>query len=172
MARYEFRLPDVGEGVTEAEISQWHVAAGDRIDENSALVDVSTDKAIVDITSPVTGMVLAIHGAVGEKIPVGSVLVVLEIEELNAKPPVQTARDDEAASPAPHIATAPCATPPAAVAPTALTKPPTSHAERGSSLDAPLAAPATRHRAKELGISIDSVPGTNPDGRILPQDVE
>jgi len=80
MGRYVFKLPDVGEGVAEAEIAQWHVAAGDRIEEEQPLVDVTTDKAIVEIPAPASGTVLSIHGAVGEKIAVGSELVVIETQ--------------------------------------------------------------------------------------------
>jgi 2-oxoisovalerate dehydrogenase E2 component (dihydrolipoyl transacylase) len=71
MAIYEFRLPDIGEGTTEAEITAWHINVGDRIEEDKPLIDVSTDKAIVEITSPVTGRVLARHGEVGARMPVG-----------------------------------------------------------------------------------------------------
>lgn len=78
MGRYVFKLPDVGEGVAEAEIAQWHVAVGDRIEEDQPLVDVTTDKAIVEIPAPASGTVLSIHGAVGEKVAVGSELVVIE----------------------------------------------------------------------------------------------
>src|ERR1700733_6946841 len=80
MHRYEFRLADVGEGVAEAEIAAWYVAAGDRVKEDQPLVDVMTDKVTVAITSPVSGVVLTIHGEVGQQVPVGSVLVVLQIE--------------------------------------------------------------------------------------------
>src|ERR1700686_2905070 len=80
MPRYEFRLADVGEGIAEAEIAAWYVVAGDRVEEDQALVDVMTDKVTAAVSSPVSGVVLAIHGEVGQCIPVGSVLVELEIE--------------------------------------------------------------------------------------------
>ena len=80
MGLYQFRLPDVGEGVAEAEIVAWHVKVGDTIKEDQSLVDVMTDKATVDMTSPVDGVVVSLHGEIGELAPVGSVIVELEVE--------------------------------------------------------------------------------------------
>lgn len=80
MKTFEFRLPDIGEGVAEAEITAWYVKVGDTVEEDQTLVDVMTDKATIDMTSPVAGKVLKLHGAEGDKAPVGSVLVELEIE--------------------------------------------------------------------------------------------
>ena len=79
MGRYLFRLPDIGEGVAEAEITAWHVKPGDHIAEDGPLLDVMTDKATVDMTSPVEGIVTAIHGEVGSMAPVGSVLVEMDV---------------------------------------------------------------------------------------------
>src|ERR1700693_1632595 len=78
MGRYTFRLPDVGEGTAEAEIMKWHVAVGDTIDEDQPLVDVATDKAVVEIPAPVGGKVIAVNGAPGDTMPVGCDLVVFE----------------------------------------------------------------------------------------------
>jgi len=128
MGLYQFRLPDIGEGVAEAEITGWHVKPGDAVREDQNLVDVMTDKATVDMTSPVDGTVLAIHGAVGEMKAVGTVLVEIEVE--GARVAVREAAP------------------------------------------APLAAPATRHRARELGVALESVAGTGPGGRITPEDLE
>src|SRR6185312_11747455 len=80
MGRYVFKLPDVGEGTTEAEIVAWHVKVGDTVEEDDPLVEVMTDKATVELPAPVSGRIVAIHGAVGDKRPVGSDLVVLEVE--------------------------------------------------------------------------------------------
>src|ERR1700686_212697 len=79
MGRYIVKLPDIGEGTTEAEIVAWHVAPGQEIREEDPLVDVMTDKATVEIPAPVGGTVVAISGAVGERRPVGSELAVLEV---------------------------------------------------------------------------------------------
>ncbi len=80
MGRYIFKLPDVGEGTAEAEIVAWHVAVGQAIEEDAPLVDVMTDKATVEMTSPVAGTVIEITGAPGDMAVVGSGIVVLEVE--------------------------------------------------------------------------------------------
>src|SRR5580704_4778232 len=80
MGQYVFKLPDVGEGTAEAEIVAWHVAVGDMIEEDQPLVDVMTDKATVEMTTPVTGRVISLHGDLGEMAPVGSPLAVIEVE--------------------------------------------------------------------------------------------
>jgi 2-oxoisovalerate dehydrogenase E2 component (dihydrolipoyl transacylase) len=80
MARYEFKLPDIGEGIAEAEIVAWHVKVGDQVAEDQQLADMMTDKATVEMESPVAGKVLEVAGEVGDMIPIGSVLVVLETE--------------------------------------------------------------------------------------------
>jgi 2-oxoisovalerate dehydrogenase E2 component (dihydrolipoyl transacylase) len=146
MGLYLFRLPDVGEGVAEAEIGAWYVKTGDVIQEDAPLVDVLTDKASVEITSPVTGTVLAIHGETGDFAPVGSVLVELDV-----------AGYGEAASAS-------------AAKPETPTKQVEKQAQAGK--PAPLAAPATRHRADEMGVALSSVTGTGPEGRILPDDLD
>jgi len=169
MGLYLFRLPDVGEGVAEAEVVAWYVKPGDRIEEDQTLVDVMTDKATVDITSPVGGVVTAIHGELGAMAPVGSVLVEIEVEGAgtDASPaeapaaPVQPAR---AETPAPQ------ATPSEAPASPPV-PPPAAPANRAPD-DAPLAAPATRARAHALGIPLQNVPGTGPAGRITPGDLD
>src|SRR6185437_15803951 len=80
MGRYVFKLPDVGEGTAEAEIVAWHVKVGDTIHEDQNMVDVMTDKATVEMTSPVSGKVIALHGEPGAMAAVGSALVELEVE--------------------------------------------------------------------------------------------
>jgi 2-oxoisovalerate dehydrogenase E2 component (dihydrolipoyl transacylase) len=170
MGRYLFRLPDVGEGVAEAEIVVWHVKPGDTIKEDQSLVDVMTDKATVDMTSPVDGVVVAVHGEVGAMLSVGAVLLELEVE--NAGNPDEVAT---IAVPATSPAPAPIDPLPPVSAP-APAKPSPSR-QSGSVVashapgDAPLAAPATRRRAHELGIPLQYVPGTGPGGRITPDDL-
>ena len=81
MARYTFRLPDIGEGIAEAEIVAWHVAVGDRIEEDGRLADMMTDKATVEMESPVSGVVVVeVAGEVGDVIAIGSALAVIEVE--------------------------------------------------------------------------------------------
>src|SRR3954449_13388535 len=79
MARYVVKVPDIGEGMTEAEIVAWHVTPGQVIREEDPLVDVMTDKATVELPAPVAGTVVAIHGQPGERLPVGSELVILDV---------------------------------------------------------------------------------------------
>src|SRR5215208_2795563 len=80
MARYEFKLPDIGEGIAEAEIVAWHVNLGDVIAEDQQIADLMTDKATVEMESPVAGKVVELAGEVGDRIPIGSVLAVIETE--------------------------------------------------------------------------------------------
>src|SRR3954468_3737516 len=102
MGRYIFKLPDVGEGTAEAEIVAWHVGVGDTVDEDQNLVDVMTDKATVEMTSPVSGKVLSIHGEPGEMAAVGSPLVELEVEgEGNVKAGAARADAPKAEAPKP-----------------------------------------------------------------------
>jgi 2-oxoisovalerate dehydrogenase E2 component (dihydrolipoyl transacylase) len=143
MARYVFRLPDVGEGIAEAEIVEWRVAVGDHVEEEQPLVDVMTDKATVELTSPVAGVVLERGGEEGQELAVGEALVVLETE--GAAP----------AEAAPKPAAATTAAAPAAAEPAA---------------PKPLASPATRRRAKEAGVDLASVRGSGPAGRVLDAD--
>ncbi len=80
MAKFTFNMPDVGEGVAEAEVVEWHVRVGDRVEEDQHLVDVMTDKATIDIESPVAGVVTALAGEVGDTIAIGAMLLVIETE--------------------------------------------------------------------------------------------
>src|SRR4249919_2370237 len=80
MARFEFKLPDIGEGIAEAEIVAWHVKVGETIAEDQQIADMMTDKATVEMESPVAGKVMEVAGEVGDMIPIGSVLVVIETE--------------------------------------------------------------------------------------------
>ena len=80
MARYEFKLPDIGEGIAEAEIVAWHVKIGDIIGEDQQIADMMTDKATVEMESPVAGKVIELAGDVGDQVPIGSILAVIETE--------------------------------------------------------------------------------------------
>ncbi|MEA3033506.1 MAG: hypothetical protein QOH86_1522 [Sphingomonadales bacterium] len=95
MARYEFKLPDIGEGIAEAEIVQWHVKVGDLVQEDQQLADMMTDKATVEMESPVAGKVVGLAGEVGDQIPIGSVLVVFETD--GEAPAAEEERHDSAA---------------------------------------------------------------------------
>src|ERR687894_797011 len=80
MAKFEFKLPDIGEGIAEAEIVAWHVKLGDRIEEDQPLADMMTDKATVEMETPVAGKVVELAGEVGDQIAIGSVLAVIETD--------------------------------------------------------------------------------------------
>jgi 2-oxoisovalerate dehydrogenase E2 component (dihydrolipoyl transacylase) len=95
MARYEFKLPDIGEGIAEAEIVAWHIKVGDSVQEDQQLADMMTDKATVEMESPVAGKVLELAGEVGDQIPIGSVLVVIETEGAASEGADETAADGE-----------------------------------------------------------------------------
>lgn len=179
MGRYLFRLPDIGEGVAEAEIVVWHVKPGDSVKEDQSLVDVMTDKATVDMTSPVDGVVAAIHGDIGAMLPVGSVLVELEIQGIGNTETVVV--DAVAAAPAPSPEPAPASTDPlppplaANAEPAAVSLPssrPTVPFATRTDGDAPLASPATRARAFEQGVALQFVTGTGPGGRITAEDLD
>ncbi len=171
MGRYVFRLPDVGEGIAEAEIGDWHVAVGAAVQEDDPLVDMMTDKATVEITSPVSGTVLELNGAKGEKRATGSELVILDVEGSgNATVPASEART---ASPSPVMTApppAPSAPPPPSPAPA---RPLAATAVPARTFGSPpLAAPSTRRRAHELGIELQYVAGTGPGGRITEDDLQ
>jgi 2-oxoisovalerate dehydrogenase E2 component (dihydrolipoyl transacylase) len=170
LANYAFCLPDVGEGVAEAEIVEWRIKVGDQIDEDQLTVDVMTDKATVEMTSPVAGRVIAINGEIGERLPVGSVLFELETDQSGAS--------ESGPSPTPRTFTAP-ASEHSIAAPTRLAEPaavaelkPAIDVPRRTSGGAPLAAPATRRRAYELGVDLETVFGTGPAGRITADDLK
>ena len=174
MGQYVFKLPDVGEGTAEAEIAAWHVAVGDMVTEDQHLVDIMTDKAVVEIPSPVAGRIVALHGAAGEMRPVGGALIEFEVEGAgNAK----------AAAPPKPVEAAPVAVKPpepkpvdakpAPVAPAPIAREAAKPAFATRTVgDKPLASPAVRKRAWDLGIELQFVPGTGPAGRIGHDDLD
>jgi len=177
MGQYVFKLPDVGEGTAEAEIVAWHVKVGDVIEEDAPLVDVMTDKATVEMTTPVTGKVISLHGDLGDMAPVGSPLAVIETEgEGNAAEPPPPVRAPEPPPPlrdpsppkgeeSRAVSLPPQGEVPAKGAPAVTPVPRIADAK-------PLASPVVRRRAHELGIALQFVPGTGPAGRIYPEDLE
>jgi pyruvate dehydrogenase E2 component (dihydrolipoamide acetyltransferase) len=152
---YEFRLPDIGEGVAEGEVVKWFVKAGDAIREDAPLVSVLTDKANVEIPSPKSGTVVALHAKEGEKVKVGGLLVTIEVGGGGA-----------AASPAATSGTA-AAPKVAAPAPPSPPTPPAPVASAGRVL----AAPYVRRLAAERGIDLTTVKGTGPGGRVTEGDL-
>lgn len=167
MARFVFKLPDIGEGIAEAEIAEWRVKVGDVVEEDQPLADMMTDKATVELTSPVSGTVVALGGEAGSMIATGGELVVLETDAAAAATPepapaAPKAVAVEAPKPAAKKAPEPAAAP-AAPAPAPVETPPEAR---------PLAAPAVRQRAKDLGIDLSQVKASSPNGRIRHSDLD
>ncbi|MGA1384497.1 MAG: dihydrolipoamide acetyltransferase family protein [Steroidobacteraceae bacterium] len=170
MTRHVMRLPDLGEGTVSAEVIAWKVKPGDRVREDAPLVEMSTDKAVVEVPSPVSGQVVSITGNPGDVIAVGAELAVFEIEaKADAKAAVSA--PTVAASPqVGSIAAAPSgkAASTSAAASAAKSTPSSPVASSGRVM----ASPATRRRAFEAGIDLSTVSGSGPQGRILALDVE
>ncbi|HEV2550884.1 MAG TPA: dihydrolipoamide acetyltransferase family protein [Stellaceae bacterium] len=172
MAEHVIKLPDVGEGVAEAELVEWNVKVGDVVREDATLGAVMTDKATVEIPSPVEGEVLWLGANVGDVIAVGSDLVRLKVAGED-RPAAATPRQKPATE---QRRAEPTASPRAAPAPPipAAPKPP-PRLLRGAPRpegEKPLAAPAVRLRARETGIDLRQVPGTGPAGRITHEDLD
>jgi 2-oxoisovalerate dehydrogenase E2 component (dihydrolipoyl transacylase) len=163
MARYEFKLPDIGEGIAEAEIVAWHVKVGDTIAEDQQIADMMTDKATVEMESPVAGKVVELAGEVGDQVPIGSVLAVIETEGADrAAEPVEDSKDerplaDGAVEATPEMAEEiPVASSDAArPAPAPRVEP--EVADKEPSRGHVLASPAVRARARDLGIDLGQV---------------
>ena len=160
MSRYVFKLPDLGEGTVEAEIVGWRVKPGDTVSEDDVLVEVMTEKAAVEVPSPVSGRVVSTTGAPGDMVPVGAELIVLETEAGAAAAP----------SPAPAAARAAAAGNGAATPAVATAAPAVSAAALRDTRVA--TSPAIRRRAHEAGIDLRQVAGSGPNGRIVPKDLE
>ena len=154
---YEFRLPDIGEGVAEGEVVRWFVREGETVQEDAPLVSVLTDKANVEIPSPRSGKVLKIHAQVGEKVKVGGLLVTIEAAG-GAAPPSPATGTTPAPPPGPS------ARPPSPPSPSSA---PAAPAASGPSL----ASPYVRRLAAERGVDLAKVRGSGPGGRVVESDV-
>jgi 2-oxoisovalerate dehydrogenase E2 component (dihydrolipoyl transacylase) len=187
MARYEFKLPDIGEGIAEAEIVAWHVKVGDTIAEDQQIADMMTDKATVEMESPVAGKVIELAGEVGDQIPIGSVLAVIETAGADrAAEPVADSKDERPLADGAVQATAEQAEelpitkaeeparperrpqaevegrPEPTTAPRPSTTPPAEAPLRTSeTAEKVLASPAVRQRARDLGIDLSQVKTTS-----------
>ena len=155
MTRYVFKMPDLGEGTVEAEVVAWHVKVGDLVTEDQVIAEVMTEKAAVELPSPVSGRVLSQTGAPGDMVPVGADLIVFDTDS------------GEEVDEVPAVAPAAVAAAPAVSASTvAVVSSPARHHGRV------MASPATRRRAREAGIDLAQVAGSGPSGRITRQDFE
>jgi 2-oxoisovalerate dehydrogenase E2 component (dihydrolipoyl transacylase) len=172
MQNVVFKLPDLGEGVVEAEIVEWHVQPGEEVQIDQPIVDVMTDKATVTIPSGLVGRVLQIYGNVGEIVAVGAELVRFDIEQPDSIHVVTTpiARTAAATGNGQHAAVQPSPTEPPATVP--LMQRTTSPPQAAMVIPAPQASPAVRRRARELQIDLQHVQGTGPAGRITHNDVD
>ena len=170
MTRHVMRLPDLGEGTVSAEVIAWKVKPGDRVREDAPLVEMSTDKAVVEVPSPVSGQVVSITGNPGDVIAVGAELAVFEIEATADAKATVNAPTVGAAPQVGSIAAAPLgkAASTSAAASAAKATPSSPVASSGRVM----ASPATRRRAFEAGIDLSTVSGSGPQGRILALDVE
>jgi 2-oxoisovalerate dehydrogenase E2 component (dihydrolipoyl transacylase) len=174
MGKFTFRLPDIGEGIAEAEIVTWHVKVGDRIEEDGKIADIMTDKATVEMESPVTGTVVEVAGAEGDMIAIGSPLVVIEVEGAGEAEEAAPAQPSQAV-PEPKPARAEPVEAPSSISssepePKEESSPSTSsgQAEHGARV---LASPAVRGRATGLGIDLSPVKPAE-DGRIRHADLD
>ena len=179
MGRFTFRLPDIGEGIAEAEIVAWHVAVGDRVEEDGRLADMMTDKATVEMESPVSGTVVEVAGEAGEIVAIGAPLVVIEVEgEGNEDGHAgDMSAQDEAPAPEPAPVSEPTPTPtptPAQAepveAPEPAPAPSRAPAAKGASAKI-MASPAVRKRASDLGIDLGEVRPAE-DGRVRHGDLD
>ena len=196
MGIHIIKMPDIGEGIAEVELVAWHVKVGDMVAEDQLLADVMTDKATVEIPSSVAGKVLALGGAVGQVMAVGSEVIRIEVEgagNLKQESAVDPAKPEQAAinsvANAPAAVAAPAPAPPtpakaAAPAPTATSGTNGSAAARNGNGakapaalvrtpgDKPIASPAVRRQAWDQGVELQFVPGTGTAGRITHEDLQ
>ncbi|KAB0503356.1 dihydrolipoamide acetyltransferase family protein [Pseudomonas lini] len=170
MGTHVIKMPDIGEGIAEVELSVWHVKVGDMVVEDQVLADVMTDKAMVDIPSPVHGKVIALGGQPGEVMAVGSVLISIEVEGAgNVKESAQPVAVKEAPVAAPKVEAVVESKPVAVPRPAAVCQGPMVAREAD---ERPLASPAVRKHALDLGIQLRLVRGSGPAGRVLHEDLE
>ncbi len=178
MAEHVIRLPDVGEGVAEAELVEWHVKVGDLIGEDAVLAAVMTDKATVEIPSPVDGEIVWLGAEIGDLVPVGSALARLKVSDgtnvASADPTPRPARPEPPAEPVPEPPAEPVRETPVATAkqptPTEPVVRPARAVPRAEG-EKPLASPAVRLRAREAGLDLRQITGSGPAGRITHEDL-
>ena len=177
MGTFAFKMPDIGEGVVEGEVVEWMVAVGDTVKEDDPILSVMTDKATVEIPSPVDGTVTKVVGEAGDILPVGVVCIEFEVEGAGnasasddapaAKEAPAPAAKEPKPEPTPEVAPAPTPAPKAAATPAPAAAP----VARAPGTKA-LASPAVRQRAREANISLDHVAGSGPAGRISHADLD
>jgi 2-oxoisovalerate dehydrogenase E2 component (dihydrolipoyl transacylase) len=187
MSIHIVRLPDVGEGVAEAELVAWHVAVGDMVTSDTIVAEVLTDKATVEIYAPVAGAIAELHGEAGDVLAVGSDFVAIETDEPGPAPTTQPTTQpttEPTTQPTTQPTTEPTTQPGVSAAPvdrteiTTVVEPDPAPAPKPSDVaDTPLsqrpnAAPAVRERARKLGVDLDGMHGSGPGGRITHDDLD
>jgi 2-oxoisovalerate dehydrogenase E2 component (dihydrolipoyl transacylase) len=177
MGTHVIKMPDIGEGIAEVELSQWHVKVGDMVVEDQVLADVMTDKAMVDIPSPVHGKVIALGGQPGEVMAVGSELIRIEVEGAgNLKETASVVVAESAHEPVPVVQPKVDVNVVAQAKPQAAPVPGVKRSLEARSTrqadDRPLASPAVRKRALDAGIELRFVQGSGPAGIIRHEDLD
>ncbi|MDD0972663.1 dihydrolipoamide acetyltransferase family protein [Pseudomonas fontis] len=174
MGTHVIKMPDIGEGIAQVELVEWFVKVGDIVTEDQVVADVMTDKATVEIPTPVSGKVLALGGQPGEVMAVGSELIRIEVEGAGN---YQEGASKAAAPAAPAVASAPAPQPQVEAKPV-VAAPATASEHRAAAIvpreanERPLASPAVRKRAWDAGIELRYVHGSGPAGRILHEDLD
>ena len=173
MSNFVFKLPDIGEGVVEGEVVQWHVSVGDSVSEDDPIVDVMTDKATVTIPSPTSGVIASLSGGVGDMIAVGTTLLEISTGEVMESEGGVAVGGDEGADTDPEPAAAPSPAPAPTPEPAPSPAPPPTPKEPSqSSTGRVLASPAVRKRARENDVDLSTVRGSGPAGRIRHADLD
>jgi 2-oxoisovalerate dehydrogenase E2 component (dihydrolipoyl transacylase) len=169
MGKFVFKLPDIGEGVVEGEVVQWHVSVGESVSEDDPIVDVMTDKATVTIPSPTSGVISSLSGGVGDMIAVGTTLLEIDVEGGEVSEEEEKAAEKEvkptAPTPTPETTTSEVPTP-------ATPKTPASVAPMQAIAGRVLASPAVRKRARENDVDLSNVRGSGPAGRVRHADLD
>ena len=165
MSTYSFKLPDIGEGVVEAEITAWHVKVGDTVEEDDPLADAMTDKATIELTSPVNGTITAVAGDEGEMVAVGMTLVQFSVEGQSPTVIPTQSKSDSEPEPVSRIDA----------------RPSTQPTDPGSALRSvrddrdrlhPLASPAVRKRARDAGLDLSAAKPTGAQGQVTHADLD
>ncbi len=173
MGNFVFKLPDIGEGVVEGEVVQWHVSVGDSVSEDDPIVDVMTDKATVTIPSPVSGVISSLSGDVGDMIAVGSSLMEIDSEGEGGGPAAEdTEEQGSVPDPDPPKAPEPAPAPEAPEPAPAPEAPEPAPSQIQTQTGRVLASPAVRKRARENDVALSNVRGSGPAGRIRHADLD
>ncbi|MBT7413587.1 MAG: 2-oxo acid dehydrogenase subunit E2 [Euryarchaeota archaeon] len=178
MSKYEFKLPDIGEGVVEGEIVEWHVSIGDAVKEDDPVVDIMTDKATVTIPSPIDGIVISLSGDIGDMVPVGTTLISFDSEnsdELERESSVTepTSKSESEILPKPEVLAEPeVLLRPATISPARVNSGESEIPNNIRNNERILASPAVRRRAREAGINLVNIIGSGPAGRIRHADLD